>query len=443
MHPTFFRSWILLTALVAAELPAAARPRSWSEPQPRDRAVRLVDRLELTTVEGIERAGLRAAELAERPWSGTYWPTHQGGAAARYADPGFPSWSGWPAIESYLERRLAEDGGPIASGTPDPRSPAEKYDRLVGDAEFGLTRAMIAGARRAFEVFGSIPAWFGFCHGWAPAAIAVPRPSRAVIAHAPDGEPILFHPDDVQALVTLLWATGDFDTRIAGARCEEEDIERGRNGRPLDPDCLDTNPATFHLVLANQIGRSARGFVMDEAQGQEVWNQPIFSYSFQYFDPRTGRVVEDPAAGTASRGELWLDPYALHRSPRAAAILGVRARVTFLRETAPSPSRDAGPAGDAVETRSYEYDLELAEDGEIVGGEWRQADHPDFLWVGAPDATPRTLADALLGDSVPVWDSSAGPVPEKWLSAARLGSAWGAPLAAVVAGLVRASATAP
>ena len=52
-------------------------------------------------------------------------------------------------------------------------SPAEKYDLLVGDANYGLTKQMWNAGKGYHDRYGSVESWMGYCHGWAPAAYAV------------------------------------------------------------------------------------------------------------------------------------------------------------------------------------------------------------------------------------------------------------------------------
>ena len=44
------------------------------------------------------------------------------------------------------------------------------------------------------------------------------------------------------------------------------------------PECEDTNPGAFHVVLTNFIGRLNRSFIIDKTRDLEVWNQPVYSY---------------------------------------------------------------------------------------------------------------------------------------------------------------------
>ena len=81
-----------------------------------------------------------------------------------------------------------------------------------------------------------------------------------------------WYPDDIKALATLAWSTGRFRANQISGRCDAKDPKTFPNGRLSQQECFDTNPATFHLALANLIGRHGVPFIMDAAYDYEVWN---------------------------------------------------------------------------------------------------------------------------------------------------------------------------
>ena len=125
----------------------------------------------------------------------------------------------------------------------------------------------------------------GLCHGWAAAAIFVPAPVLKVTTVGPRGSKIDWYPDDIKALATLAWSRGNFRANQISGRCDTKNPKTYPNGRLSEQECFDTNPATFHLALGNLIGRQGFAFIMDAAYDYEVWNQPILSYEFEYFNP--------------------------------------------------------------------------------------------------------------------------------------------------------------
>jgi hypothetical protein len=404
-----------------------------SGPLGNDQASDLVDKLVFTRLAEMEGAGLLKAELATVPWSDSYWPIYAGITAARYSDPEHSMSYDWKENADYLLGHLG--------AAPEIRhlSPAEKYDLLVGDPGFTLTRQQLSEGAWYYEETGEVEGWMGICHGWAPASFTLERPRRAVTALAADGETeILFYPADIKALATLLWANGDYGTRFVGGRCEQASPVVDENGRPVQAECLDTNPATWHLAVVNQLGVARRGMIMDAALAYQVWNQPLFAYEYGYFNPQTG---QDSATLEGARVELADypgDPYAATRSPGTRFLAGVRMEVRYGSENHPSPDLTDGPENDNYGAALLEYDLELDGSGRIVGGEWRESSHPDFLWTPARGARARSVADRILdnaGDSA-LW-KPARALPATWRKAAVRGSQEGQPLARIVDALIR------
>jgi hypothetical protein len=49
-------------------------------------------------------------------------------------------------------------------------------------------------------------------------------------------------------------------------------------GRPADESCRDSNAGTYHVLLANYLGRMGKAFAEDRTDDAEVWNQPLRGY---------------------------------------------------------------------------------------------------------------------------------------------------------------------
>lgn len=405
-----------------------------SEPEEDDQARDLVDQMLYERLEDIERAQLLKASLPEAPWSDSYWPIYQGSLANRYADPAFPGSMDWKENFDFLFKRIGE-------GASDRLSPAEKYDLLVGDTNFTLTKRMLEEGRRIYEQDGKVETWMGICHGWAPASFMAPRATKAVRASAlAGGGELLFYPSDIKALTSLLWANARVPTRYIGGRCHTRQPPTDPNGRPEKIECLDSNPGTWHLAVVNQIGVSKRSFILDASFDYEVWNQPVVSYEYRYFDLKTKKPTDDLKSATVARTEFAEDPFRGTRSPRATHLVGISMEVTYMVETRPSTELTDSEAFDLKRTAQYIYDLELDAHGAIVGGEWHSQNHPDFLWTPAPNTQPVSQGDLLLqrvGD-LRRW-SPRTKVPVSWTLAARRASAIGQPLARMVEGLLQAS----
>lgn len=399
-----------------------------------DRAENLVDRVEHRALEAMDRAGLAEGRLAESPWSDDYWGIYLGVLGWRYADPSFPASKDWKQNFDYAEahpaRAVAASGDAAAI---DRLSPSEKYDLLVGDALGTLTAKMWAEGRAYYDANGQVEPWMGICHGWAPAAYMVGRPTAAVEVLAADGRTKLrFYPSDLKGLASLLWAKARTVTRFVGGRCNDKDPQLDESGRTLSADAFDTNPGTWHLALVNQLGVAKRGLVLDATYDYEVWNQPAFSYVYHYFNPQEWRWATGLNDGIVERARFTRDRFAKFRSPEARYVVGIAMQTAYVVETRPSQATTDAPDKDALNTVDYYYDLELSADGQVLGGEWYVNKHPDFLWTPPPGARATTPADPYAAGDWP----KGQPVPETWRRAALRASGWGTPLARVVEQLV-------
>jgi hypothetical protein len=396
----------------------------FSLPEPADLAANLVDELRFLTLEQMRTARLEDSKLTTAPWSGWYFPLKDGGLAYRYADPHFPKDAQWNVIEKYILNTMGQ--GPV-----DSLSPAEKYDLLLGDPQFTLTRKMIQIASN-HAVGGVVEGWLGYCTGWANAAMMLPRPRHSVTVLARDGKTrIEFRPSDIKALGALLWANGSYPTRLVGTVCQESPVRRDPlNDRALNPACQDTNPATWHLSVINQLGVQQRSFLIDSDPGFQIWNQPVSAYSYTYFNPATGKPASF-AEAQVRLADFKQDKFAAHRSVGAVTVVGVEMNLTFVYEKVPDTQNTDSVDTDVTRVPVYKYDLELDSSGKIIGGEWWTRLHPDVLWVAPLGTHPTTYGDAQLQDDRSVWNPD-GVLPAPWVNAAAVSELYVQPLSRIV-----------
>lgn len=134
-----------------------------------------------------------------------------------------------------------------------------------------------------------------------------------------------------------------------------------------------------------------------------------------------------PASGYSN------DKFRQYRSSRTKSIVGVSMRLAYVVETSPNQNTPDSATHDAIQKVDYLYDLELDSSGRIIGGEWYNNAHPDFLWTPPEGERASTSADHLATGS---WQQNR-PVPQSWMIAAQQASAAdGAPLAAIVERLI-------
>jgi hypothetical protein len=367
---------------------ATSEANKWFSPiLANDRAEDLVDEPHkmVKNIKQMAAMKLLSAKTKLTPWSDSYWPLNSGGLGQRYSEEKFPS-LGWKSSRDYVLENPAEVL--VAEGRWQELSPAEKYDLLMDMRHLPLTSVSWNDGKSYYDRFGTVETWMGLCHGWAAASMMMPEPKQKIEVEAVSGRAVLY-PSDIKGLATLLWSKGRFPTRFIGGRCNIKRPTEDEAGRPMERDCLDNNPGTWHLAVVNQIGISKRPFIMDASYDYEVWNQPVFQYSYKYFNPMTKKRTFDLEEAMLPVGG-WEDARTKYRARDTAFVVGVVMMVKYSIENHPTTEEHQEALSNVVE---YEYDLELDRHHSIIGGEWYTSNHPDFMWVPDSQAFPRTAGD--------------------------------------------------
>ena len=378
--------------------------------------------------------GITQGEVKRRLWSDDYWAKYAGGLAYRYAEPGFwldinnPQPNDWkvPGLHILKERPAATM---IGEGRTNFLSPAEKYDLLVGDSNYTLTKSFIN------EINPKTEPWEGSCDGWAYAAYNEAPPIKSVQVRNLAGQLITFYPSDVRALLTLLYS--DYRVASFGGKCASANPAVDAQGRVIDDNCRDTTPADFHTVLVNQIGIGKRGFSVDTDYAKEIWNQPIKSFKLKYFNPQTGVHFGHGFRAKVHKSEYTRDQFSVHRDIRGTHIVGVDLEVHYQKEVFPQALDHLPRSYDKTDVMTYRYDLELDSAGNIIGGEWdlsSQRNHPDLItYVATNDVMRSNFDRQIRGNSLPEVLRSLKP------QFAKLASAKKRPLFKVVKALAKMS----
>lgn len=285
----------------------------------------------------------REGSLKWAPWPDSYWPSRQGGIAARWrtGESGFQYRS--PNLEELRAMSLRDRSL---------LSPAEKYDAFRGNFAYPYVLS------ERHRTSPNAQPWEGLCHGWAQASYLFQEPSSVLLRSA-NGIDIPFGSTDIKALLSLL--QGQYartEVRSLGGRCNAD--LRTSPTAALADECRDVNAGAFHLVLANRIGIQKKGFVADVTRDQQVWNQPI--YSFQ----------------SSVMGYQGVSPGA---SPRTVKEVLVRTTMTYTIEIVQSWNIIFPNSGNYLASKVYDYRIELDSQGQIIGGDWLSSDRPDFLWT--------------------------------------------------------------
>lgn len=439
----------------------ATEPETFSGWLPNDDPLRFVDMNPNQVEQNIlrmEEEALTKATLDLIPWSDDYWAIDSGVLGARYGDENFWMKMDWVNRFKYIASKTTPKL--YTEGDLKKLSPSEKYDLLVGDQIeysvevdgqnypiFGsLTYRMWSEGAHYYKQNGEVESWMGICHGWAAASYMMNHPQRSVqVKDMMEGKEIHFYPTDIKSLASLLWANAKVPHKFIGGRCNSKDPSRDDSGRLSDPECLDTNPGAWHIVVVNQIAKAKRSFIMDANFDYQVWNQPVYTYQYQYFRPSDKEQFSSlkDVSGQSPIIELanWNeDPYRAHRDSRAKYVVGISMELGYVVENQPA-ALDLDILSEEYVTRvDYYYDIELDEDFNIVGGEWYQNLHPDFLWSPPKDYRALALGDYYMQG---IWqDGIINPIIKNNPQAKNLviqSSLQGQPLGQIVEGLILSS----
>jgi hypothetical protein len=334
------------------------------------------------------------ASPVSQPWSGSYWPLHEGSIGNPYAEGG-NDWINFVtrlvlespgAEEKHYESRMAKIRAAVDSLTQklddktiDEMAPSEKYDLYIGDHDFSLTASVWLSMMEQVKVFGHIASWEGSCQGWTTAASFSPRPGKAIKVMSLDGKYLIpFYPDDLKALSTLLWANSliQDNTVFEGERCVSNDPNfDAATGHVNDQNCAGVAPNDFHVTLLEMIGARKQPFIVDRSNSTQVWNQPIAGYELKYFNPISGDE-KDLKDAVVKRSD-YPDPYDAYRNKATVSIVGVHMRLRYVSETLPAHRATDDASKDTVKNLDLIYDLELDANSQIIGGQWRDSEDSD------------------------------------------------------------------
>lgn len=385
----------------------------------------------------MDAKNLHQKKVSKQPWSDDYWPIYAGILGKRYADLERGYTSDWKEAKNYVELKPVSNY--LENNLTDLLSPSEKYDLLVGDNEGTLTKKMWEEGEEYYLKNGSVETWMGICHGWAPASYMLDRPTQKIAVMSVDQKTVVnFYPSDIKALGSLLWANAQTPSKFIGSRCNDKNPAVDESsGRITDIKCFDTNPGTWHQTIVNQIGVSDHSFIMDATFDYQVWNQPIISYNYKYFNVKTAETFTTWAEAKVKVKDYEEDKFKKYRNTKSKYFVGVEMSVVYLRETTPNHTEINSEENDATNEVIYRYDLEVDANGNIIGGEWYANGHPDFMWTPAVSRAT-SYADSYLNGE---WASQISEqvytgIPSDWSSYALSASNYAMPLAKVVEGLI-------
>jgi hypothetical protein len=248
-------------------------------------------------------------EALQTPWAGSYWPTHQDNINFRWS--GADSSSASEKFGSAFDITDLDDAISASHGI-ESASAGKDACTVNSDCDEGA-----CAIRDGEEAGVCMPTWFGICHAWAPVSAMWAEPEEPVTRNKVD-----FAVNDIKALLTL--SHNRVSSDFVSSRCndDEGDITLDEHGNPTDEACIDTNPGTMHIILANFLGINGESLVEDRTFDDEVWNQPIRSFNVEQMTAVSAQEANtlighaatvdtsETDAGTVTAGQ-WTDAHVL------------------------------------------------------------------------------------------------------------------------------------
>lgn len=365
----------------------------------------------------LEKLGIQKKMLPEksRPWSGSYWADRAGSIAVRYTNSGlnegFRILMGTSRSEGQFNRRqkdIVEKIEKMSDEELAKLSPAEKYDLIVGDLDFTFSHELWEKINHNKEHWGAVTMWTGICHGWSPASIHLPRPSKLIHIPILDGKKMLpVYPDDVKALGSFLWANKANYTEqmFTGNRCNQKRPKVDRKTglvKPLENftrqenECGDVDPLLFHLITMNRIGIIEKSFVVDVDYNAPVNNHPVAGYEIKYYNVEKKEDAEFKNALIDIKN-IKDDVLKDVRDEKTKFVLGVELKLILTHWQQPKRKEIDSVENDTYLDETYIYELDLDEAGNPLKGHWRTSKDgtsgrphfPDFMWNDFEGYRPR------------------------------------------------------
>jgi len=342
------------------------------------------------------------------PWSDISWGFEKGLIAARYRSSRYEKLQLFPSRRSFIAQYSATNI--LRNGTQEELnslSPAEKYDALFSESQMtnGLARGIWDEATRTYDR-GTLASWMGICEGWAAASVVEQEAIKPFVVKLDRWKrDLTFYPHDVKALTALAWSSFMLKTPVVGSRCST-----------LNPPvaCWDNNPATVFLAVINMLGRGKQNLFIDRNMDEAVWNSPVFAYSYSFYNVLDGKTRNSLNEALTPLIQYRNDPFASKRDPNASSVVGVKMNILIAKNK--SLRSDQGSVKADLEERPLNFDLEISQQGKILGGEWLgEKNFSDFLWSLPPIKRPMAQGElSLLWPSDIRLGSSLGSDIDDW-----------------------------
>ena len=353
---------------------------------------------------------------AHMPWSDNYWESDFGGISLR--------WEGLDPGQLDPDVRYDVDKDALFAYTPPTKaevlsmsasqvkmlSPAEKYDIFMSHYDYPT----VTSERNRTGPYD--PDWQGLCHGWVVVAANYSEPKPVVVTNA-EGVKIPFGSSDVKGLLSYYYGITAYDyargnrhvARRAGKvqyldQVDSFDLANwitlaanalifDQTGWSVNLDTVDENgldasipdvnhvfqvgartaalnlaplmtgralnAGAFHVVMANQLGRLNKGFSANinlSRYANQIWNQPVVGFTSE---------VSDDFVHHSVRGN-WVQ---------------VTTVLTYVSEIPQTYDAVVGTPMQRFSDITLSYSLDLDDQGNIIGGDWNDREHPGFVWA--------------------------------------------------------------
>ena len=292
----------------------------------------------------------------KRGWADSYWPNVRGSIGDRWQVNGFKFKDSKPPSSDELNN--------MTQAEIDLLSPAEKFDLVRGKFDFPL----VTSIKKKFKEHDED--WRGICNGWTHSSLHYAEPNPIVYVDPNTQRKIPFGSSDIKGLLAYYYAKRDNSSaKFIGRSCRII----SKLFLNIDGSCTDVHPASFHIMMANEMGIKHQGFAADRDPGVQVWNQPFVKFESKIDDIKTSDLSENATEGT--RKEVY-----------------ITSTLTFANELYNTdnpqqedsihvaPSYTPVLATQKYRTIEYKYILELNYRDEIIGGEWISWLRPDLIW---------------------------------------------------------------
>ncbi len=271
-------------------------------------------------------------------WPGSHWPNYVGGITHR--------WSKLDPNPFYYEYKTFDYLLTADQSEIDELSPAEKFDILLGDYNFNISRRIEA------KYSPKENTWHGICHGISGAQLNHDEPKLTTVKND-DGIEITFYSSDLKGLLGYYYANvaKNYASQV-GKRCTGKRQRRGK--------CKGVNAGSFHILISNFLGVKGKPILMDIDHLREVWNYSAVSYDSYIVD-------EHKPSRNSSRG----------------TVKRIRVQTELVVESSIQQKTEAVIGTENAEYlyNNYDYYLDIDKDGKIIGGEWISDIKPDFLFT--------------------------------------------------------------